>query len=102
MIRSRRFVALQLLALLLQLALAGTVYHVVAGARAETAAAQARATEIAVRAAGVREYEFHRGVYAMCLAAYGDVAGCNRIVAGAVEHGVYGNAVYSQGFEPAR
>jgi len=70
--------------------------------RADVAAAQARTAEIAERAAGVREYEFQRGIYAACLAIYGDPGGCNMVVAGAVEHKVYSDPYYSFGFEPPR
>jgi hypothetical protein len=101
MIRSRRFVALQLLALLLQLALAGTVYRVVAGTRAETVAAQARATEIAVRAAGVREYEYYRGVFSLCMSLYRDALLCNQVTAEGEKRDVYHDPRFSMDYEPS-
>ena len=99
---SRKFVALQLLALLLQLALIYTVYRVVSAAQADAAAAQARTVEIAERAAQVREYEFQRGIFAMCLSMYGDMSLCNSVVAESVKYKVYSDHKYSFGFEPAR
>ena len=99
---SRKFVALQLLALLLQLALIYTVYRVVSAAQADAAAAQARTVEIAERAAQVREYEWLRGTYAFCIATYADVAGCNYAVKVAVERRLYNDPQYVFGFEPPR
>ena len=66
----------------------------------EASEAQARVTEISVRTARVREYEFLRGVYAFCLASYKDPMGCNQIVREAVEYKVYSDPSFSFGFEP--
>lgn len=66
----------------------------------EISEARARVSEISIRAARVREYEFFRGVYTFCLASYQDPAGCNRVVREAVEHNVYSDPFFSFGFEP--
>jgi hypothetical protein len=100
MVKSWKFVALQILALLLQLALAGAVVQVVGEAETRVTAAEARTVEVAERAAQVREYEWLRGAYAFCIATYGDVAGCNYAVKIAVEQRLYNDPKYVYGFEP--
>lgn len=100
MVKSWKFVALQVLALLLQLALAGVVYSVTGQANARVVAAEARTVEIAVRAAQVREYEWLRGTFAFCIATYHDVPGCNKAAAYAVEHRLYNDPQFAYGFEP--
>lgn len=102
MIKSPKFIALQLLALALQLALGYTVYRVVGDARAQMAAAEARTHEIATRAAQVREFEYYRGIYSLCINLYNDPFQCNEIAANGQRLDVYHNARFSLGYEPAR
>jgi hypothetical protein len=100
MVKSWKFVALQILALLLQLALAGAVVRVVGEAETRVTAAEARTVEIAERAAQVREFEWFRGVYAFCIANFSDVDGCNYAVKVAAERKLYNDPKYVYGFEP--
>ena len=86
MVKSWKFVALQVLALLLTAVLALVAYTVTAQARAETAIAS--------------EYQFLRGTYAFCLSAYFDIDFCNATVASAVDFDVYHRPEFTTGYQP--